>query len=350
MKALVRYNHLPKKLKIKEIPFPNIKDSKNDAIIQVKFAGICGRDIEHYRSKISKNKIPSVLGHEFSGIVKNIKKNKYKIKNGDRVTCETVKSVCNKCASCKSGFYNLCKKRKNIGGSDCGAFASHIKVPTEYIHKLPNNVSLEEAALIEPLAVCYNALINNSNIGKNSSVLIFGAGTIGLLSLKIAKYKKAKVFLICTPEDKIQKNIAVKNGVKKIFFNNSDYFNKIMKITKDQGLDLIVDTVGGVDRTFEDAISLAKPGGQITKIGWFMKKEVKANFDNIVRKNLKIQGSFSHNYKIWESCIKLLSKKKIFIKDLISMKCDISEWKKAFNLLKNRKAVKILMSSNEKLS
>tara|TARA_A100001388_G_scaffold277355_1_gene268163 strand:+ start:1609 stop:2661 length:1053 start_codon:yes stop_codon:yes gene_type:complete len=350
MKALVRYSHLPKKLKIKDIPFPKINGSKNEAIINVKFAGICGRDLEHYNSKISKKKIPTVLGHEFSGIVKNIKKNKLKIQSGDRVTCETVKSVCQKCVLCKAGYYNLCKKRKNIGGGDTGAFASHIKVPNKYIHKLPKNVSLEEGALIEPFAVCYNALISNSKIRKNSSVLIFGAGTIGLLSLKIAKYKKAKIFLVCTPQDKIQKKIAKKNKVSNIYLSNTDYVKKILKDTNQQGIDLVIDTVGGVDKTFQDAINLAKPGGQITKIGWFMKKEVNANFDNIVRKNLRIQGSFSHNFKIWENCIKLLSQKKIYIKDLISIKCNISDWKNAFNLLSKRKAVKILLSSNEKIS
>ena len=215
---------------------------------------------------------------------------------------------------------------------------------------MPKNVSLEEAALIEPLAVCYNALILNSNIKKNSTVLIFGSGTIGLLSLKIAKYKKAKIYMVCTPDDRIQKKIAIKNKVKKIYFNNTDYVKSILKDTKQQGIDLIVDTVGGIDKTFQDAINLARPGGQITKIGWFMKRDVNANFDNIVRKNLKIQGSFSHNYKIWEECIKLLSKKKILIRDLISMKCNISEWKSAFDLLTSRKAVKILLSSNEKIS
>ena len=350
MKALVRYSHLPKKLKIKEIAFPKIDDQKNQAIVKVKYAGICGRDLEHYNTKISEKKIPTVLGHEFSGIVEKINSNIHNIRTGDRVTCETVKSVCNKCTLCKSGYYNLCKKRKNIGGSDTGAFASHIKVPIKYMHKLPKNVSLEEAALIEPLAVCYNALISNSNIKKNSTILIFGAGTIGLLCLKLAKFKKAKIFLVCTPKDKMQKNIAKKNGVKNIYLNNSNYLERILDETNQQGIDLIVDTVGGIDKTFEDAINIAKPGGQITKIGWFMKKNVNANFDNIVRKNLKIQGSFSHNYKIWEKCIKLLSKKNIYIKDLISRKYEISNWKTAFNLLSNRKAVKILMSSNEKIS
>jgi|TARA_B100001121_G_C18684415_1_gene620038 L-iditol 2-dehydrogenase len=347
MRALVRYSHLPKKLKVKNIPFPEIKNSKKHAIIKVKYTGICGRDLEHFKSKISKKKVPSVLGHEFSGVVKKIYKNKFNIKIGDRVTCETVNSVCGKCNVCKNGFYNLCKKRKNIGGGETGAFASHIKVPYQYIHKLPKNVSLDEAALIEPLAVSYNALISNSEIKKNSSVLIFGAGTIGLLSLKIAHFKKAKIFLVCTPKDKIQKKIAIKNKVSKIYFNNIDYVKKILDDTNQEGVDLIVDTVGGIDQTFEDSIKLAKPGGQITKIGWFMKKNVVANFDDIVRKNLKIQGSFSHNYKIWEKCIKLLSNKNINIKDLISKKCEISEWKNAFDLLTKRKAVKILMSSNE---
>ena len=114
MKALVRYSHLPKKLKIKEIPFPKIGNSSHEAIVEVKYAGICGRDIEHYNSKISKKKIPSVLGHEFSGIIQKINKNKYNIKSGDRVTCETVKSVCEKCNLCKSGFIICAKIEKTL--------------------------------------------------------------------------------------------------------------------------------------------------------------------------------------------------------------------------------------------
>ena len=113
MKALVRYSHLPKKLMVKDIAFPNIQNEKDQAIVKVSYAGICGRDLEHYNSQISKKKVPSVLGHEFSGIIEKINSNKQKIKIGDRVTCETVKSVCDKCSLCKSGYYNLCKRRKN---------------------------------------------------------------------------------------------------------------------------------------------------------------------------------------------------------------------------------------------
>ena len=167
MKALVRYSHLAKKLKILNIEKPSLKkNSKSHAIINVKYSGICGRDIEHFKSEISKKKIPSVLGHEFSGLVEQVNKNKFGIKINDRVVCETVESVCNKCSLCKNNLYNLCKKRKNIGGGLSGSFASHIKVPIKYIHKLPRSVSLDEAALVEPLSVCYNALIQNSKINR----------------------------------------------------------------------------------------------------------------------------------------------------------------------------------------
>lgn len=349
MKALVRYSPLPKKIKIKEIANPILgKKEKNHAIIKVLFCGICGRDIEHYKQKISKKKIPSVLGHEFSGVIHKINKNNLNLKLKDRVACETVKSVCEKCEMCKNGFYNLCKKRKNIGGSNSGAFSPLIKVPIKYIHKISKKISFEAAALIEPMAVCYNALIINSKIKKNNKILIFGAGTIGLLCLKIAVFKKAKVILICTKNDKLQVKIAKKNRVKKIFFNDQNYLKKVLRYTKNLGVDLVVDTVGGSDETFQKSLELVKPGGQITKVGWFMKNNIHAKFDQIVRKNIIIKGSFSHNYSIWEKCIFLLKKNKINIEDLIfKKKFNIENWKEAFNLVIKRKAVKILMYSNE---
>ena len=165
------------------------------------------------------------------------------------------------------------------------------------------------------------------------------------MSVKIAKYKKAKIYLVCTALDKNQIKLAKKIGVTKVYFSNQNYVKKILNDTNNEGIDLVIDTVGGVDKTFQDSIELVKPGGQITKIGWFMKKNVFADFDKIIRKNIKIQGSFSHNYEIWEKCIKLLSQKKINLKDLISKKCDIKEWKNAFKLIMNRKAIKILMQA-----
>ena len=348
MKALVRYSHLPHKMKVKDILTPNIKDSKKHAIIDVKFAGICGRDLEHYDAKLKRSKVPYVLGHEFSGTINQIpgiSKKKFKI--GDRVVCETVDSVCNKCFFCANGYYNLCKKRKNIGGTMNGAFAPKIKVPIKYIHKIPKEISFEEGALIEPMSVCYNAMIKNSNIKKGDLIVIIGAGTMGLLCLKFAIYKKAKVIIVGHKTDKLQLNIAKKNGCFMIFTSNENYVEKIDKLTNQKGVSLVVDTVGGVVETINNALEMVSPRGQITKIGWFMNKPG-VNLDILIRKNIKLQGSFSHNYEIWEKCIFLLKNKSIKLKDLISKKMNINDWYKSFELLKKRKAVKILLYSDDK--
>tara|TARA_B100000427_G_scaffold327233_1_gene337519 strand:+ start:1700 stop:2740 length:1041 start_codon:yes stop_codon:yes gene_type:complete len=346
MKALVRYSHHPKKIIIKDINFPKIGKSKKHAIVKVEYAGICGRDIEHYHSTLNRKKIPFVLGHEFSGKIHALPNRKSKFKIGDRVTCETVDKVCEKCFFCKGGLYNLCKKRKNIGGTINGAFASHIKVPIKYMHKLSDNILLEEAALIEPMCVCYNAIIINSNIKKNDLVTIIGTGTMGLISLKFAIYKKARVIVVGGPKDNLQLKIAKKNGAKKVFTSNQNYVKLINQYSKGRGSNLVIDTVGGVDKTIENAMEITSPKGQITKIGWFMKKS-NVNFDKIIRKNISLQGSFSHNYDIWEKCINLLKTKKIFLRDLISKKTSINNWKKSFDLLQKRKAIKILLYSNE---
>lgn len=350
MKAIVRYSHLPKKVSLINIAKPKLsqKEKQTHAIVKVAFAGICGRDLEHYKSKLSKSKIPSVLGHEFSGHIYEIhKKNKFGFKINDNVTCETVESVCELCFNCKRGFYNLCKRRKNIGGGKNGAFAKYIKVPIKYIHKLPKNINLEEAALIEPFAVCYNAIMNNSNINKNSKVLIYGAGTIGLICSKITKMLNAKTILVCTKSDIKNFKVIKKIKLNKIVFYNKNYKKKLISECKD-GYSNIIDTVGGIDSTINDAIDLCRPGGQITKIGWFINKTVEANFDSIIRKNLSITGSFSHNYNIWEKCIDLLKKKKILLKDLISDRQPLENWTRCFNELYKRNGIKILLYSDEK--
>ena len=214
------------------------------------------------------------------------------------------------------------------------------------MHKLSDNILLEEAALIEPMCVCYNAIIINSNIKKNDLVTIIGTGTMGLISLKFAIYKKARVIVVGGPKDNLQLKIAKKNGAKKVFTSNQNYVKLINQYSKGRGSNLVIDTVGGVDKTIENAMEITSPKGQITKIGWFMKKS-NVNFDKIIRKNISLQGSFSHNYDIWEKCINLLKTKKIFLRDLISKKTSINNWKKSFDLLQKRKAIKILLYSNE---
>lgn len=344
MKAVIRYNFKKKKIKIFDVSDPKLLAGENKAIVRVHAVGVCGSDIENFNKNHLKNETPYILGHEFSGYIHELpKKYNGKFKINDRVTCETVHSVCNECELCKNGLYNLCLKRKMIGGSTMnGAYSKYVKVPLNYVHKIKKNISLDDAAIIEPMCVAYNVVVNNSKIKKNSFVVVFGGSTIAIMCAKIINYLGGKVILVCTKKDLKLISKLKYTQFKKVLVFSSNIEEKIKKITKNKGVYSIIDTVGGVKETFEKSIMLINPGGRITKVGWFIHRNG-FDLDRLIKKNITLQGSFSHNFPIWEKCIKLLSSNKIKINDIITHKLPLSKWKDAFHLAINRKSIKILL-------
>ena len=230
-----------------------------------------------------------------------------------------------------------------IGGSTMnGAYSTFVKVPINHIHKLNKRISMDDASIIEPMCVAYNTIIKNSNIKKNDFVVVFGGGTIALMCVKMINYLSGKVILVCTKKDlKLIKNLKF-TKFNKILIFNKNLEKLISNFTKKDGVSHIIDAVGGVKETFDQSIKIIKPGGQITKVGWFLRKN-RHDLDKLIKKNVKFQGSFSHNYPIWEKCIKLLSEKKINISDMITHKLPLKKWVTGFDYVKNRKAIKVLL-------
>lgn len=330
-------------MQIQNVPEPSLCESRHHAIIKVSMAGICGRDIEHYNSVLNPEKVPHIPGHELSGIISELPRGiKTPFTLGDRVVPETVDSVCGKCSACQKGVYNLCKQRKNIGGGMNGAFSSFVKVPLKYLHKLPTNVRFEEGAMVEPTCVCFNAMQINSNINAGDLVVIIGVGTIGIICIQFAKLAGATVVIIGLPEDRHKMEVAQKLGADYFLLTTNNPVNTIMEMTDNFGAPLVIDAVGGVAGTMQQALDIVSPGGQITKIGWFMDAS-NINLDPLIRKGVTLQGSFSHNFEIWEESIQLIAEKKIDLRCLISGVVLMDEWENAFALLSQKKAIKILM-------
>jgi len=345
MKALVRYDTKPETMEFRDVPIPTLDDVH--AIVRVEAVGICGRDIEHFREELRPKKIPFIPGHEFSGTIAEVPEGVKNLKVGDRVTAETVDFVCGECEVCDTGRYNLCKKRKNISGSMNGAFTSFVKVPLEYVHHLPNNVSFEEAAMIEPACVSYNATLINSDPKKGELTVIIGSGSIGLLCLQMAKLRGSKVALIGLPEDVVRMKLGKELGADYIISTADNPVKRVLELTNQNGASLIIDTVGGVAETIDQALEMVRPGGQITKVGWFM-KTTNTTLDTLVRKNVRLQGSFSHTHKMWEECIALISSGKINVKKMISKVISLEEWRDGFELCFKREAVKVIIKPNQK--
>src|SRR3989344_6544723 len=210
MKALVRFDTKPEMMEFREVEKPVLDDTH--AILKVEAVGICGRDLEHFREELGSNKVPFIPGHEYSGTIVELPRGEKRWKVGDRVTAETIDFVCGECDVCDIGNYNLCKKRKNISGGMNGAYAPFVKVPLDYIHKLPDNMSFEEGAMVEPACVSYNAALVNSDPKKGELVVIIGCGTVGLLCLQMAKLREAKVALVGLPQDSMRMEVGKKLG------------------------------------------------------------------------------------------------------------------------------------------
>jgi alcohol dehydrogenase/L-iditol 2-dehydrogenase len=340
MKALVRYDTKPETLEFQEVPRPRLDDTH--AILRVEAVGICGRDLEHFREELDAKKVPFIPGHEYSGTIIELPASETRFKVGDRVTAETVDFVCGECQVCDAGNYNLCKKRKNISGGMNGAFAPFMSVPLKYIHILPDNVSFEEGAMIEPTCVSYNTMLVNSDPKEGELTVIIGVGAIGLLCLQMAKLRGAKVALVGLPIDEARMKIGKELGADYLIDAEKDPVKEILDLTNQNGAPLVVDTVGGSAKTIDQALEMVRPGGQITKVGWFM-KTTNTSLDTLVRKNVRLQGSFSHTHQMWKECISLIADGKINVKKMISNVLPLEKWREGFELGFNRQGLKVIL-------
>ena len=193
MLALVKYGKGPKETELRDVPVPEI--GEDDLLIEVKAAGICGSDIAYDNGDHPDHlNCPVVLGHEFSGVVSKIGANVKDWKVGDRVVSDNTGYVCGKCFACTTGQYLSCPDRKGLGYGMDGGFTDYVKITGSLLSKNPNTlfripegVSFDEAAILDPICNAYKAIVQESRIMPGEDIVVFGVGPLGLFSIQIAK-------------------------------------------------------------------------------------------------------------------------------------------------------------------
>lgn len=342
MKAVVKYGHENNAVELRDVPIPNI--GPNDVLLETKAAGICGSDIEMWRGLHSSNvNIPVVMGHEFCGVIAEVGKEIKEFKAEDRVVSETSAYVCGKCRFCITGNYNLCPDRLGFGYGTDGAFTKYVRVRKEILHRIPENISFEEASITEPCCVAYNALVVRSRIEPGENVVIIGPGPIGLLCLQIAKVCGAgKVIVIGTDID--IKRLQVAKGLGADIIINASVENpveKVIELTNGSGVPLVVDTAGS-SLTLRQSLEMVRRLGQITKIGWGP-KPVNFSLDLLISKSATLQGTYGHNWNTWKNVLQLMGAAKIKTKPLISHILPITEWGKGYKLIESKEGIKVIL-------
>jgi len=346
MKAVVKYDNVAGATEVREVPVPSI--GPDDVLVETAYIGICGSDPHMHHNKVSyKVNVPLILGHEFAGVIAAVGANVTGWKVGDRVTSETHADFCGKCVLCRTNNYHVCRERKGYGFQIDGAFAKYVRVPSRILHKVPDNVSLKEAALTEPLCVAYSSLVKHSPLKPGDLVVIIGPGPIGLLCTKIASILGASdIVVVGTDGDDARMEIAKKMGATMtINSSQQDPVPIIMGMRDGYGANLVVDAAG-FSPTLKLSLDVVRPCGQINKIGWGP-GPVGFSLDQLISKAATLQGTFSHNWDVWEKCLVLMGERTVDLSEVITHELPLDQWQKGFDLMETKEGLKIVLTPVE---
>jgi L-iditol 2-dehydrogenase len=342
MKAVVKYALEDGCTEIRDVPIPAI--GSTDVLVRVEYIGICGSDIHMHHNNVSYPvDVPLILGHEFSGIIDKVGSEVEKFNVGDRVTAETHAEYCGKCIMCRTNNYHLCKDRKGYGFDVDGAYTRYVKVPERILHYVPENVSLREAALTEPLCVAYNVVVKNMTVNPGDIVVIIGPGPIGILASKMAQIAGAsEIIVIGTTGDEKRLEKAKEYGATTVLNSmKEDPLLLIKEKNEGYGADVVIDAAGPA-ATLKLAIEAVRPNGIINKVAWGP-GPVNYSLDKIIRKAVTLRGSFSHTWDIWEKSLQLLKSGQVNLSDIITHEFSIEEWEKGFKLIESKEGIKVLL-------
>ena len=308
-----------------DLPKPVIEP--DEVLIKVKYCGICGSDVGSY-SDLGMCLPQIILGHEFSGEIAEIGEKVKKLKIGDRVTANP-NIPCLNCDFCAKGLEVMCILH-TIGVTQDGALAEYINVRADRVHVLPESITYEEGAMIEPIANAVQAVkLSGFIVGKN--IAVFGAGTIGLMTIQVLKAAGASTIYVIEPVESRQK-LALDLGADQVF--EPKRWSKIIKLTKKIGPDFIFDCVG-LPETIMTSMKLVKRGGTIVVIGIHPQPFEMQGFLQLISKNITMKGMYLVDQDSFITSMDLLEKKSVNVKPMITKLIKIEEVPEMFEILVN---------------
>lgn len=340
MKALVARQ--PGELIFEELPIP--VPGPYDVLTKVKFCGICGTDVSIYTGETGLVrdgliKYPVRPGHEWSGIVEAVGSEVTEFRPGDRVTGDTVVS-CGVCKACLGGNYMKCISLRCVGTINAwdGGFAEYTLFPARHIYKVPENISLEQAALIEPAAIGMNGLVK-ADFRSGQTVLVIGTGAIGLLAAALANASGAsKVILAGRKDNKL--DIGSQMGADVLVnVTKQNLQNEVMKETDGKGVDLVIEASGAVS-ALKESLNLVSVDGAISLLGFYEQELDGINIDKAVFNCIRIIG-VAGSPNIYPVIISLLTSGKVDFGRIITDRYAFADAIQAFNDMKGKNETRI---------
>lgn len=340
MKALVKYASGPGNVDLLNVPEPPCPD--HQVRIEVAFCGVCGTDI-HVMHDTFRNYPPVILGHEFSGSVVEVGRNVVGVSVGERIAGLGATAVtCGKCQYCQSGDFIFCHNRRGMGHGVHGALTRYVILRPDQVYRVPDHLSMQEAAMSEPFAAAVHAVTELTSTRPGDIALIAGPGPIGLLCLKLLAAEGIKTIVAGVEGDELRLDAARRIGAADtINLKERTLYDAVHQHTDGRGFDVAFECAGNPNSVL-GCIEALRPMGKYTQVG-ICGCEMQFPIDQIFYKQLTVQGSICYTAKTWDRMIKILAQGRIRLNDLISTTLPVSEWRKAFDLCTQRQALKVLM-------
>ena len=334
--AIINYGPEPYSVELMEIPRAVINDDQ--VLLEVQSVGVCGSDLHMWTAQQSWTvNYPVVLGHEFCGIIRQVGKNVKGWREGERVVSETAAVVDPDSPLTRQGLYNLDPGRRGYGAMIDGAMRQYVPVPARILHRMPEGMTFDEAALTEPSCVAYNAVVNNARIRPGDRIVVLGPGPIGILCGAMARLCGAEVGLAGLERDRVRLDVGKAYGCVPLVGNLKEWALEGDGL----GVEGVVDATG-VSSALTTALEIVRPAGWISKVGWGP-QPLQGSIDMLVQKNVTLQGSFSHNWATWERVIRLISTGQLDVKVVTGGAWPLAQWQTAFEKMHSGEIVKAIL-------
>ncbi|GAB1196115.1 D-xylulose reductase A [Aspergillus pseudonomiae] len=338
------------KVKFEDRPIPELRDA-HDVLVNVRFTGICGSDVHYWEhGSIGQFvvKDPMVLGHESSGVISKVGSAVTTLKVGDRVAMEPG-IPCRRCEPCKAGKYNLCEKMAFAATPPYdGTLAKYYVLPEDFCYKLPENINLQEAAVMEPLSVAVH-IVKQANVAPGQSVVVFGAGPVGLLCCAVARaFGSPKVIAVDIQRGRLE--FAKKYAATAIFEPSKvpapENAKRIVNENDlGRGADIVIDA-SGAEPSVHTGIHVLRPGGTYVQ-GGMGRNEITFPIMAACTKELNVRGSFRYGSGDYKLAVNLVASGRVSVKELITGIVSFEDAEQAFQEVKAGKGIKTLIAGVE---
>ena len=342
MKALVKTQKGVGFLEYMDMPQP--KPGPGEVLLEIKSTGICGTDM-HVRDDHFPYWPPVILGHEFAGEVVELGPDCKHYKLGDRVVGEPHTRHCGVCYLCRTGNIQICPEKRSPGWGIDGGMAEYICYPEKLLHRIPADMTWDQAAVVEPTANIVTDLLEHTTVMAGDFVVVQGPGPIGLLAAMVARAAGAReVAIIGTPGDEaLRLPKACELGFTQIInIGNADPVATVKELTNGLGADIVVEC-SGAPKAIPVCVDLVRKKGKICAIGLTGNRNVEFPWDKFNFKVVDLHFNLSTSYTSWDRSINLIHSGAVPSEKLITHRAPLEKWEETFDAVEQLKALKALM-------